>query len=451
MGYSVSMKIHWAYVFVAGLAFAPLLFSCDAHERVSLREKQFHEKALETYRALQTQKREQEQALIDFLHTRSPVERISQLFLVNIDGDKNYRALETVAAVTGKPEDAAVPLVPGGCLFFSYNIAPDASGLMDFTDSIHDFCARYNLVAPYCAVDQEGGIVNRLRDITSALPSAMRVSELFTPEDAMVLYRFQAEQMAALGFHMNLAPVAEVLTEENEPFLGNRSFGGTGRVVSYCMAELSAFSWCGLGAVLKHFPGNTDTDPHTGLPEIALDAATVESTLVAPFAALVHARPAGILMSHARVKAYDGATPSCLSSAWVRDVLRDRLGFEGLVISDDIFMAALAENGFPPRTASVQAVRAGVDVIMLSEKYFAPVVAMLLEEAERDESFALCLELAERNVLRYKIAAGLLEWTRGGEGWELCVAGRHVTREKRLDRFLTAKAEGQRWYESHRF
>ena len=125
-------------------------------------------------------------------------------------------------------------------------------------------------------------------------------------------------------------------------------------------------------------------------------------------------------MSHARIslaeenvtkplyKNLDSHTPACLSSFWVTDVVRKDFGFEGLILSDDIFMGALRDNGFPPEKAALQAIEAGIDVIMLSEKRFGPVAQILLEYGAENPEFEAKITEACKRVVEYKIKAGLI-------------------------------------------
>ena len=120
--------------------------------------------------------------------------------------------------------------------------------------------------------------------------------------------------------------------------------------------------------------------------------------------------PLGVLMSHARTSAYDSNTPACLSSFWVTDTVRNSYDYQGLIFSDDIFMAALEKNGFPPEKAVIMAIDAGVDVIMLSEKLFYSALELLLEKSREDVSFKEKLDRAAQRVIKAKIAMGLLEF-----------------------------------------
>lgn len=328
-------------------------------------------------------------------------EKVFQLFLVNIEGNKTYRPVEFL-------EDGSA-VVPGGVLLFSYNIGNTAEELVLFLDSINDYCLKNKITPPYVAVDQEGGDVNRLRGITSALPSCKKIAENNSAEDAKRIYANQARQMRLLGIHMNLAPVAEPLLDYNKDFLGSRSFGTIPESVVYGRLCVGAYEENGVASVVKHFPGNSNTDPHTGLPVISLSKEEFENNFLLPFAFILNAaEPECILMSHAIVKGYDENTPACLSSFWIDEVLKNTMNYNGLVISDDIFMGALADNGFPPEVAVVKAIDAGVDVLMLSEKKFLNAARILIAESKRNPEFKNKIDAAVKRVLAFKNKYGLL-------------------------------------------
>ncbi|MBR2461773.1 MAG: glycoside hydrolase family 3 protein [Spirochaetaceae bacterium] len=359
------------------------------------------------------QHRQQEEAIRAFVQSLDPVQRYSQLFLVNLEGSRSFSPVESFQW-GNLPEEA---LLPGGYLFFSYNIAETPSQVAEFNASIQSWSQQRGLVPPLLAVDQEGGMVNRLRSVTSPLPSARQVAQALTASQAQSLYAAQAAQMSLLGFQMNLAPVAEAESQHNSTFLDSRSFGGLGTMEEFAGAAIKGFQSQGLMAVAKHFPGNTNDDPHSGLPEIALEQQELERFYLEPFRrVLQESDPWAVLMSHARISTsgttaspeQDSETPACLSHFWVTEVLRQRFGYGGLILSDDIFMAALEKNGFPPHKAVMLALEAGVDVIMLSEKRFGSVLRLILDRSQSEPEFAALLDRAVERVVAAKVQAGLL-------------------------------------------
>ena len=319
--------------------------------------------------------------------------KISQLFLVNIEGNKNYFPVEKTGSLYGKKNEGE-PLLPGGCLFFSYNIADSKEQVRSFIKSINSFYSKNNNVLPFIAVDQEGGSVNRLRKITGNFPSEKYISQNFDEAKARELYEKQASQMAELGFNLNLAPVVEVETLENSGFLDTRSFGSLEKVLFYAPLEINAFENQKIATVLKHFPGNSNTDPHTGLPEIKISSERLKNELLEPFKKLLP---------------LSSSVPACISEFWVTKVLREDFGFEGLILSDDIFMGALADNGFLSEEAAIRAIEAGVNIIMLSEKRFGSVAKILLKKASESQEFNQKIQKSVQKIIEYKIKGGLLE------------------------------------------
>lgn len=329
-------------------------------------------------------------------------EKVAQLFILNLEGDETFTPVED--------------LVPGGYLLFSYNIADKAEKVMRFTSSIKKAGAGSGGIVPYIATDQEGGFVNRLRGVSGPLPSAKRVASVLSPSQAYSLYEMQAKQMKLLGFDLTIAPVVEVETAENKAFLNERSFGSLESVKSYAKAFISAFEAQGVATVIKHFPGNTNTDPHTSLPEIRLSDKsdkTLEKYL-APFSFCAMLKPTGVLMSHARVGVVS-CDPACLSREWIEGYLRVRYKEPALVFSDDIYMAALAKNGYPPVSATIKALKAGVNCVMSSEKRIKSLVDSVCDAAIEDEELLKAIDRSCFLILQYKERGGVMRVTLGDE------------------------------------
>ena len=328
----------------------------------------------------------------------SDIERVAQVFLISVAGDSTFTPLEF-------QEDGRAAL-PGGFILFSYNVSGDASQLKGYIESAKQSYAANASLAPYVAVDQEGGLVNRLRGVTSPLPSQKEVAGSLTPAQAQALYSSQAKELYSLGIALNLAPVAEAELASNRLFLTTRTFGDLPASCVYSIVCVRAYEENGVGTVAKHFPGNANADPHTGAVEITASRDEVFSHFVLPFAFTLAASPSAVLMSHAKVVQLD-SSPACTSRFWIEDVLRGMLGFEGLVISDDIFMKALSDSS--PEQTALDAISSGVDVIMYSEKRFLSIARFLLDEAARDPVFAGRLFDAERKVVSFKLAKGIIE------------------------------------------
>ncbi len=344
--------------------------------------------------------------LTDYIKNMPLENKVAQLFIENLEGNTKFRTYENMKAITDKDDDEERPLVAGGYLFFSYNIADSVQAQKDFNNSINDFCRQNKIIPPYLAVDQEGGWVSRLKKLNTKLPSNQDVAKNNSIAQSYEIYREQAQQMQSMGFHMNLAPVIEVCTPGNEDFLDGRSFGSFEQVLNYGRACVNAYENNQIATVVKHFPGNTNTDPHTGLPEIKLSEADLKES-VRSFEEILKYNPSAILMSHARTSAIDPGVPACLSKVWVTDILRNTYKYQGIIFSDDIFMGALADNGYPPEKAALMAIDAGVDCIMISEKRFGKAARVIYKKAQEDSDFAKKIDQALLRILEYKEKAGL--------------------------------------------
>ena len=351
-------------------------------------------------------KSEREEAIACYVSKLPLEQKVAQLFIENLEGCTSFRSYETVGAMTGTDDNT--PLVAGGYIFFSYNIADTREQMQNYINSIRAYCDANKIIQPYLCVDQEGGWVCRLKKLNPKLPANEQVAKEYDVSEAYKLYDEQAAGMKKLGFDMNLAPVVEICTSDNAAFLDGRSFGAASEVLRYGTACINGYENNSISTVLKHFPGNTNTDPHTGLPEIMLSKEELMLSLE-PFCALVKLQPAAVLMSHARTSAIDKGVPACLSKIWVTDILRKEFGYKGLIFSDDIFMGALASNGYPPEEAVCRAVEAGIDCIMISEKRFAGAGAMLYKRASTDAAFLAKIDTAVTRIIKYKLETGLLD------------------------------------------
>ncbi len=387
-----------------------ILISCSGNEKkVSEKEKFQHKSGQDALQYIKIESEKKQKAIENFCNSLSLEEKISQLFIINLQGNEIFKPIEHTKDIA---QNALINqndmIIPGGYIFFSYNVASEPQQIMNFTDSINEYCRMNNKIPPFLAIDQEGGNVNRLRNITGPLPSQKKVAQNLSETDAGTLYSLQAQQMYLLGFNMNLAPVTEIEDETNALFLDGRTFGAKNEVLSYSANCVDAYQNNGILTVLKHFPGNTNTDPHSGLPEIQYDFDTLmEKT--EPFKSLNEKNPAGILMSHARTKALDSENPACLSEKWITDILRNKYSYKGIIFSDDIFMDALAKNGYPPEKAVIKAIDAGINCIMISEKRILSPSRVLYDYAQKNPEFMKKIDNSANVIIQTKIKAGLLK------------------------------------------
>lgn len=280
-------------------------------------------------------------------------EKCAQVFIISV-------------CASSLSEDEAATLKsfkPGGIIFFKYNIPGSMTKLTAFTADVRDSVAAEGIhIPPFIAVDHEGGVIHRFGDLLTKLPKPADVAAALTVEDAGVLFRISAEELADAGITMNLAPVLEPLTEETASFLTGRSFGANPETAgAYGGTFIEAMEESGVLAVAKHFPGSGGSDPHAGRSVIDDDTEAFEE-LIAPFRSVVErGKLRAIMMSHA----YADGVPATMSDSLIGGLLRRDLGFRGIVISDDLIMSGLSKS-YSMEEAAVLAVAAGCDMLIYS-------------------------------------------------------------------------------------
>jgi beta-N-acetylhexosaminidase len=217
------------------------------------------------------------------------------------------------------------------------------------------------------AVDQEGGRVARLQAPFTTFPSAWQVgktgSALLAFDSGYALGR----ELHAVGINMNMAPVLDVLTNPTNPVIGDRAFGADPHMVALSAgAFMRGMQAAGVLAVGKHFPGHGDTrlDSHLALPVCERSLAQLEACELWPFHQAIATGLQAIMTAHVIYPAWDASRPATLSTAMLTGVLRGELGFPGLIISDDLGMAAVTEAA-PWEEVPWRALRAGVDLLLV--------------------------------------------------------------------------------------
>ena len=216
-------------------------------------------------------------------------------------------------------------------------------------------------------VDQEGGIVARLTGSMTRFPTLMTYGAARSPELARRSARASGEELRAAGFTMVFAPVADVTTGSGDPTIGSRSVGRRPQQVARNVTALvNGYRAAGIEPVVKHFPGHgsVGTDSHLDLPLQDASMRTLRRRDLVPFRAAIDAGAPATMIAHLDVRAVDPGTPSSLSRPVVTGLLRQRMGFHGLVVTDALEMGAIVD-GYGTGGAAVRALRAGVDVVLM--------------------------------------------------------------------------------------
>ncbi|MFG2059223.1 glycoside hydrolase family 3 protein [Micromonospora sp. NPDC048930] len=221
--------------------------------------------------------------------------------------------------------------------------------------------------APFLiGTDQEYGVVTRITDGVTLLPSPLAAGAAGDPKLTEAAWRAAGAELAAMGINMDFAPVADVLATRST-VIGSRSFGADPENASAQVAgAVRGLQAEGVAASVKHFPGHglTAADSHKDLPVVSQSRAVLDRTAFPPFRAGIDAGAMAVMSAHLDVKAVDPGTPATFSHKLLTDVLRGQLGFQGVVITDGMNMAPAKR--WSPGEAAVRALNAGNDLILMT-------------------------------------------------------------------------------------
>ncbi|MBC7813325.1 MAG: beta-N-acetylhexosaminidase [Burkholderiales bacterium] len=251
------------------------------------------------------------------------------------------------------------------CLFTNQNIESPAQ-LRMLTDSLRDAAARGGHLPPLIGVDQEGGQLTAIANGATELPGNMALGATRSPELAYQYGLVLGRELLAMGVNLNFAPTMDVNVNPANPVIGIRSFGEEPELVADLgTAVIRGMQDEGILATAKHFPGHGDvaSDPHDSQPVNIHPRSRLNTVELVPFRAAIRANVSAIMSGHILFTALDDRNPATLSSVILHDLLRNEMGFDGLVITDAMDMQAVARRG---KLESVRdALQAGVDMVLL--------------------------------------------------------------------------------------
>ena len=286
----------------------------------------------------------------------------------------------------------------GGAILFKRNLAREPAQVAELVRALHAAAGE----APLVGIDQEGGRVARLGAPLLVVPPMRAIASSGDVAFAERVARAVGTELAALGFTINFAPVLDVNTRADNPVIGDRAFSDDPDVCArFGAAWIRGLQSAGLLACGKHFPGHGDSskDSHFELPVVDRTQDDLERVDLAPFRAAIQAGVASWMTAHVVYSALDAGLPATLSRSVCTD-LRERLGFRGLLISDDLEMRAIAAR-WPIEEAAVQAIDAGCDALLIcsSDENQERAVEGLTRRAEASDSFRARCEEARARVL----------------------------------------------------
>jgi beta-N-acetylhexosaminidase len=264
----------------------------------------------------------------------------------------------------------------GGIILFAPNIkAPDQ--LKDLCAGVQKYARAAGNSALFIAVDQEGGPVARLKESFTRFPGNPQMAG---EEDAIYFAEVTAAELSEVGINMNMAPVLDVAPKDLNSVMAARAFGHDPAWVARLGAKvIGHLQQKKIMAVAKHFPGigRTTLDSHLDMPTLDVNSTDLESFDLIPFEAGIRHHVSGIMLSHVLYQNIDPDWPASLSIRIAGELLRNQMGFEGIVLTDDLDMGAI-EKHYDVKTVVRQVLAADIDVALICHK--GPNIEIAFEE-----------------------------------------------------------------------
>lgn len=309
----------------------------------------------------------------------------------------------------------------GGVILFAENVV-GTEQTARLADQLQNAAGDIPLLI---AIDQEGGRVVRLQSGTT-MPGNMALGAAGSPEDTYAVGKAIGEELDALGINVNMAPVVDVNVNPDNPVIGIRSFGSDPQLVADMgVAYVNGLHDAGIIATVKHFPGHgdTDVDSHLGLPSVPHDLTRLKEVELKPFQQAFNQKVDMVMTAHVTFPAIDDtkavskldgqeiSIPATLSYQVLTGLVRNEMGFDGVIITDALEMKAIADH-FGPQEAVLRAIKAGADIALmpadLDQAYqglLAEIKSGKIPESRIDQSV--------KRLIRLKLAGGIVKISGG--------------------------------------
>ena len=330
-------------------------------------------------------------------------EKIGQLLIVGLEG---YSMDDNTLEMIEKHH-------VGGFILYKKNIK-DVEQLVALTNSLKTANCK-NKIPLFISVDEEGGGVTRMPDGIKKLPSSGIIGRMENEELSYEVGKILGYELNIFGFNMNFAPVLDINSNPKNPVIGERAFGADKEVVSKLGVQtMKGIQSQGVISVVKHFPGHGDTsvDSHIGLPRVDHGLERLREFELVPFARAIENGADAVMVAHILFPQIDPDNPSTLSKTIITDILKGEMGFEGVVITDDMTMGAIVEN-YSIGDAVVKSILAGSDLILVCHGYENELQAIdairgavekgIISEDRIDESVYKVLKLKKKYNLNDKL------------------------------------------------
>lgn len=308
----------------------------------------------------------------DFVAGMTLEDKVAQMFVITPNALTGFGGV-TVAGETTKESYQNRPV--GGLIYLSENLL-DTEQTRDMLTKMNEMAKERTGLPVFLAVDEEGGSVARIAGneafgVTN-VGDMSAIGATGDPQNAYNAGTVIATYLKSLGFNVDFAPVADVLTNPENTVIGKRSFGADSDMVSQMVtSELQGMADQGIHGTVKHFPGHGGTtgDSHKGAVTLEKTLEELTASELVPFQKAIDAGVSFVMAGHIALPNITGDnTPASLSQMMITNVLREQMGYDGIVITDGMNMGAITES-YTSDQAAIMAVNAGVDMILMPEDY----------------------------------------------------------------------------------
>jgi beta-N-acetylhexosaminidase len=321
---------------------------------------------------------------------------IGRLFMIGMPG----------TALDEDTEELISNYNPSGVILFSRNIEEPLQ-LTRLCSDLQTVAMKRHGTPLFLSIDQEGGRVARLKEPFTIFTGNEAIGKDTDPEGkAREFGETTAAEMKLVGLNMNLAPVLDVRRGEPEKHLVGRTFSEDYRVVaSLGVTVIKTLQKNGIMAVAKHFPGlgAAGLDPHLHLPVINSEKKDIEEINLQPFKSAIKAKVAGIMTSHALYPALDPEHPATLSALILSDILRGEMGYQGLILTDDLEMGAITEQQDVAQGA-LASFNAGADILLIckEQRHIQSSIELIRKSILSDNKIGIRLDQSISRTMKFK-------------------------------------------------
>ncbi|GFZ88521.1 hypothetical protein GCM10010978_30100 [Compostibacillus humi] len=337
----------------------------------------------------------------EVIENMSVEEKIGQMIFSSISGTE-----------LGAEEEKLIHQYKVGGIIVNKKNITSPSQMVAYMNSLKE--ENKNNVPLFFGIDQEGGRIAKLPGDLRAIPSHFEIGKQNDPSFALEIGTVLGKLVNSFGFNVNFAPVLDINSNPENPVIGDRSFGINPDVVSKLGIQMmKGIQGENIIPAIKHFPGHGDTsvDSHVELPVVQKTVAELEQMELIPFKQAIAEGADMVMIAHILLPSIDPKFPSSMSETIITELLREKIGFDGVVITDDMTMEAIT-NSFDIGKASVMSVKAGADIVMVAHEFENVVKAITalttavengeITEERIDQSVERILKLKNKYSLKDK-------------------------------------------------